>query len=292
VILRAFHPVLEPLADGRVLDVEVVRADRPAVGPFEPVQDLAHRNRRAVRDGIGDRPVEVRLGEAEVGGLEVARHGTRSAQRIDLGDQVPARAEAPEERLRAPREFGGGAGGFAGRRGAVGRRARDEGPDHPVRIAGRLPARLACPPEEPLGRERGGELRPGFEAVGIGRERREVLPPCLGNGLGMAEEFGIESLHEREAQRVGVLWVEIGHNPRFGRVFDVWMAPTPQSFDGRIGIATPWEDTRKDRSPRRADYDARARQAVHQLSRLQYRCFRPIPKGSYRARAAYDSRAE
>ena len=99
-VLRFLHRVLQPLADFQVVDVHELDADGPAVGVAEPVENVAER--LVVRPGqrIGrEAAVEVGFGKAPELRFQFWRHGPGNAQRIDLGDQVPADAIVADQKV-------------------------------------------------------------------------------------------------------------------------------------------------------------------------------------------------
>ena len=93
-VLRRLHALLEPLALLLVRDVEVLDAERPAVGPPEALDQLPERHApETLEPAAFDRALHVGLGESELGGVEQRMaHGAR-LERVQPGDEMAELAE-------------------------------------------------------------------------------------------------------------------------------------------------------------------------------------------------------
>ena len=91
-LVRPLHPVLDPLALGRLLNVHVLDADGPAVGVAQDAQDLAHLHPAlAAGEGAG-RELAVQVPQRQAVGLhvEIVVAALAVLQRIGVGHQVAA----------------------------------------------------------------------------------------------------------------------------------------------------------------------------------------------------------
>ena len=120
LLVAALDPLLQPGLLVGVGDVHVLHADVAAVGAAQDGDDLAdRRGLQAQHDIQEDRPVEVALGEAVAGGIELA--GVLllgQAQGIEIGRQVAAHPVGADHHDRAQGIQGGGADGLWGPRRA------------------------------------------------------------------------------------------------------------------------------------------------------------------------------
>ena len=88
-VRHRLHPVLQPGALLRVLDVHVLDADRPAVRCLQPGDQVTDGRARAAPEAAArDDAIEVRLAEAELRGLEERVRARRRVERIQPGDEV------------------------------------------------------------------------------------------------------------------------------------------------------------------------------------------------------------
>ena len=89
-LVRALHPVLDPLALGRFGDVHVLDAGRPAVGVAQDAQDLAHLHQPLAageRSG-GELPVQVPQGQPVGLHVEIVVSPLPVLQRVGVGHQM------------------------------------------------------------------------------------------------------------------------------------------------------------------------------------------------------------
>ena len=90
LVAARFHPLLEPAADVRVLDVHVLDADRAAIGLAQGGQQLPERCLRRADERAGiERTVEIGRIESELLQLEQRMGRARLAQGIEMGDEMP-----------------------------------------------------------------------------------------------------------------------------------------------------------------------------------------------------------
>ena len=93
-VLRRLHALLEPLSLLLVRDVQVLDAERAAVRAPEAFDQLAQWSpARAAEAAAVDRALHVRLGEAELGGVEQRMAHRPRLERVQVGDQVAELAE-------------------------------------------------------------------------------------------------------------------------------------------------------------------------------------------------------
>ena len=89
-VLTALHPHLEPLPHQQVVHVHELHTDRSAIGVVQPPNDLPQRHRLRALDGIGrEHPVHVLFGQVIESGVEFREARPGTAQRIDIGREMP-----------------------------------------------------------------------------------------------------------------------------------------------------------------------------------------------------------
>ncbi len=175
-VLRPLQALAQPVRAHHVVDVHVLHADRTAIRRAQLLQDLAQRHRRRTEELAGrEAAVEVSVAEAVRLGVELGQLRSRSFERIDLRDEVTARAERADElidlvllcrdlarrehRVRLPVPVRARALDL----GRVEDRRRAEARSLARRVlAG---AGQALEIGSPIGRDRGGVLLPGHEKV-------------------------------------------------------------------------------------------------------------------------------
>ena len=98
-VVWPLEPVLDPLPLLGIGDMHVLRADMLAVDALQNVEDLAKRAElEAERAAEIDRPVVIRLGEAVGPRPELGMFlAGRELERIELGDEMAARAVVPDQ---------------------------------------------------------------------------------------------------------------------------------------------------------------------------------------------------
>ena len=91
-LVRPLHPVLDPLALGRLGDVHVLDADGAAVGVAQDAEDLAHLHQAlaAGERAGGELPVQVPQGQPVGLHVEVVVPPLPVLQRVGVGHQVAA----------------------------------------------------------------------------------------------------------------------------------------------------------------------------------------------------------
>ncbi len=93
-----FHPLLQPRADVRVVDVQELRADVTAIRVLQPLQNFPHGLRtHAVEPLDGDGAVEIGVGQAMRARQEIIRLRPGETERVEASGQVPASAKALHE---------------------------------------------------------------------------------------------------------------------------------------------------------------------------------------------------
>jgi hypothetical protein len=105
-VLDALQALLDPEPLRRLHDVHVFDADAAAVGVDEAIENLLQRRRLAeAQDAVDeDRLIEIGFGEAIALVVEILVIGAfGDAERIEIGDQVPARAVGADQHERADR---------------------------------------------------------------------------------------------------------------------------------------------------------------------------------------------
>ena len=179
-VFGAFHPVLQPLADGQVVHVHELHGDRAAVGVAQPLQNPPQRQYvRALDGGCRKWPVHVGRGEAVKLRVELGQVGPRDAQGIDVGHQMPAHAIGPNQLVDAILEQGHLQLAHTGARDAVG-------------PAGRI--------EHAGAAKRRAELRRRRRAIA---HLFEIAPPVGRNRHRVAHVIGVQLLDEAQAEAVG-----------------------------------------------------------------------------------------
>ena len=114
--LVAFDAVLDPRPLLGVRDVHVLDADRAAIGALQDVEHLAHGAEFEPESAAEiDRTVVVGLGEAVGLGLELGMLAAADElERIELGDEMAARAIGADQQAQAERIARGGNAGLLG----------------------------------------------------------------------------------------------------------------------------------------------------------------------------------
>ena len=121
-ILRAFHAHLQPLADGEIVHVHELHADRTAIGVPQPLDDAAERHHLRAFDRVGrKRPIHVGFGEVIRPRVEFREFRPRPAERIEIRHQMAAHPIRPDQLVDPILQDGQIVGGSGGRRrGAMG----------------------------------------------------------------------------------------------------------------------------------------------------------------------------
>jgi hypothetical protein len=97
-VLRLLHAPHQPLARAGVLDVRELDADLAAVRRAQAPEDLHERlDRAAGQVAREERMLEVRVAEAVVRGIELGEVLVARAERVGVGDAMPARAVGVDE---------------------------------------------------------------------------------------------------------------------------------------------------------------------------------------------------
>src|SRR5437667_228384 len=167
-VLGRLHALLEPLALLLVRDVEVLDAERPAIGPPAAFDQLPEwRATETLEPAAFDHPLHVVRGETELGGVEQRMaHGAR-LERVQVSDQMAELAEGMDQ-VRGV--------GYADRRRA-GR--LDQGGGHLAVVARQL--------------ETGEESRPALvDGGGIGL----VAAILLGHVVLVRQRHPVEAVHD------------------------------------------------------------------------------------------------
>ena len=128
-VLAPLHAVAKPVADLDVVDVQVLHAHRPAIGPLEVRDEIPQGANRfvALRRG-GDRPVEIFLAEPVELRRKFRVRLLRRLKRIESRRQMATLAIGPQQALGAvvkPRDLG--VGGTARRQRPTGRIEKTRG---------------------------------------------------------------------------------------------------------------------------------------------------------------------
>ena len=177
-ILSALHPVLQPLLDGQAINVHELHADGATVGVAEVVQDLPQGKHVVPVDGAhGKRPAQVLVGEAVELVVQLDLLRSRSAQRIELGNEVPPDPIRADQLVHAVLHQGD---------------AR-----HP-QLPGAGASVVAAVVEQAGGPER--RLPPELRSPGrLGRQRLEVASPVGGHGLRVVQVIRVQAFRKRQA---------------------------------------------------------------------------------------------
>src|SRR5205823_10876742 len=97
-VAARLHALLEPAADARVLDVQVLDADGAAVGLAEGVEQLAQGGARQADEVAGvEGAVEIAFVEAELGEVQQRVAGALLAERVEVGQEVAEVAVGVDE---------------------------------------------------------------------------------------------------------------------------------------------------------------------------------------------------
>ena len=89
--VRPLHPLLQPGALGRVLDVHVLQADGAAVGVPQHAEDLAQQHPRLAAEAAGrELALQVPQGQAVLDDVQVRVLALGVLQRVGVGQQVAA----------------------------------------------------------------------------------------------------------------------------------------------------------------------------------------------------------
>src|SRR5581483_3483662 len=178
-VLRGFHSFPEPATHRQVVNVHELHTDRLAIGIPQPRDELANCQRTRERHRVrGNLAVHVRLGEADMRGIEFRRRATRLPERVHPRDDVPADAINPDQlvdpvlKLSQPRGFEG--------RGRV----------SAVPWGGIEKCRSAKRRLQSRQRAGGGEV-----AI---REMPEVITPLWRNRTRITRVIGVEAFNESE----------------------------------------------------------------------------------------------
>src|ERR1035438_8657925 len=107
MVLRAFHPALEPVARRLIVQVHELDADGAAVSIAQALEDLANSQRLIVRQrGATGEQVELAVAEAVVARLQFGGAWARLAQRVQGGQHVAAHTVVADQLIQPVADAG------------------------------------------------------------------------------------------------------------------------------------------------------------------------------------------